>query len=170
MKATIVFWMSLPLLAFGPEYQMQKQVVAGGGGKTSDGSVRITGTIGQPVIGTAGDSSRLCKAGFWHSLQSEPSGVHGLAAALPSEFRLEQNYPNPFNPKTTIRFSVKDPCRVMLKVFDVRGREVSVVADGRYQPGEYAVPFDAAGLPSGIYVYRIRMGDFSAARKMALTD
>jgi hypothetical protein len=87
---------------------------------------------------------------------------------IPNAFSLLQNHPNPFNPETTIRFDVKEPCRVTLKVLDLRGREVSTLADAKYQPGEHSIRFDASGLASGIYVYTIRMGDFTAVRKMAV--
>jgi hypothetical protein len=88
----------------------------------------------------------------------------------PGAFRLSQNFPNPFNEGTIIRFTAKDPCRVTLKVFDLRGREAFTLAEGMYQPGEHSVLFDASGLASGIYVYTIRMGNFTASRKMAVAE
>ena len=85
-------------------------------------------------------------------------------------FSLDQNYPNPFNPATFIRFFVKEPCGVTLKVFDIRGREIITVVDAKYPAGGHAVRFDASGLAPGIYFYRVRMGDFTAVRKMALVE
>jgi hypothetical protein len=76
-------------------------------------------------------------------------------AEAPAEFRLEQNYPNPFNPVTTIRFSVVAPQITILKVFDLLGREVAVLANGRYPAGSHTVTFDAAGLAGGIYICRL---------------
>jgi hypothetical protein len=63
---------------------------------------------------------------------------------------------------------VAEPCRVELRVFDVRGREVSVLANGAFSKGEHVVRFDASGLPGGVYFYRIRMGEFQAVKKMVL--
>ncbi|HEX9934379.1 MAG TPA: FG-GAP-like repeat-containing protein, partial [bacterium] len=83
-------------------------------------------------------------------------------------FDLFPNYPNPFNPVTSIRFSVAEPCRVELKVFDVRGREVAELVNGKAAVGEHIVRFDASSLPSGIFLYRIRAGDFTAVGKMAV--
>jgi len=93
-----------------------------------------------------------------------------FSATEPSGFRLFQNHPNPFNPSTEIRFNVKEPCRVVMKVIDLLGREVATVADGKYGPGRYTVRFDASNLPSGIYIYEIRMGDFKAAGKMTVLE
>ena len=85
-------------------------------------------------------------------------------------FLLYPNYPNPFNPATVIRFFVKEPCRVSLAVFDLRGREIRNVADAEYPAGGHAVRFDASGLAPGVYLYRIRMGDYTETRKMALVE
>jgi hypothetical protein len=87
----------------------------------------------------------------------------------PADFSLEQNYPNPFNPTTTIKFSVEsangrtgDPARVTLKVYDILGREVRTLVNEDLQPGSYEATFDAAGLASGMYFYRLQAGDPSA--------
>ena len=81
-----------------------------------------------------------------------------------------QNYPNPFNPETTIQFGVKQERRVILKVFNLLGHEVAQLADEFYQAGSHQIRFDARGLPSGVYFYRIQMGDFQASRKMVLLE
>jgi hypothetical protein len=88
----------------------------------------------------------------------------------PDFFRLDQNFPNPFNPATVIRFFVAEPCRVSLKVYDVRGREISTVVDAKYPAGGHAARFDASALAPGVYLYRIRMGNHTAARKMAVVE
>jgi hypothetical protein len=86
----------------------------------------------------------------------------------PGIFRLNQNYPNPFNANTTIRFILPLPGYVRLRVFDPAGREVTTLADEEMEPGEQSVQFDASGLASGIYIYRIETGDFTAVRKMTV--
>ena len=83
---------------------------------------------------------------------------------------LSQNFPNPFNASTSICYNMKEPCRVILKIFDVSGREVTTLVDGNRKPGEYSVQFDASGLPSGIYVYRILMNDFTQIKKMVVFE
>jgi parallel beta-helix repeat protein len=86
----------------------------------------------------------------------------------PREFSLSQNFPNPFNPHTTVRFGVRIPCRVTLKVFDANGREAAEITDAFYPMGEHQIIFDGSGLASGIYCLRIRMGEYTASRKMVI--
>jgi hypothetical protein len=85
-------------------------------------------------------------------------------------FSLAQNYPNPFNPKTTIRFAVKEKCRVVLKIYDILGRESATLIDQVRESGYHQVTFNAAGLPSGVYFYRIQMNGFTDVKKMLLME
>jgi hypothetical protein len=87
---------------------------------------------------------------------------------LPTTYSLHQNYPNPFNPTTTIRYSIPNAARVTLSVYDISGRLVTTLVDGWRDAGAHEVTFDASDLVSGIYLYRLEAGDFSAAGKMAL--
>jgi hypothetical protein len=90
----------------------------------------------------------------------------GSLGGTPAAYELRQNYPNPFNPSTEIRFSVVDRGNVSLKVFDVAGREVAVLAEGIHAPGEYLVRFSPENLASGVYLYTLRVGGFTETRKM----
>ncbi|MBM4167305.1 MAG: T9SS type A sorting domain-containing protein [Ignavibacteria bacterium] len=75
---------------------------------------------------------------------------------LPETFSLEQNYPNPFNPLTVIRYSLSDNSAVMLKVYDILGKEVvTLLNNEETEAGEYEINFDATNLPSGVYFYRL---------------
>jgi hypothetical protein len=85
---------------------------------------------------------------------------------MPAEWRLAQNYPNPFNPSTTIEYGVAAPGQVRLAVFDLLGREVARLVNERQVAGTYRVRFDAAGLPSGLYVYQLRAGSFTQSMRM----
>lgn len=82
--------------------------------------------------------------------------------------RLYPNYPNPFNPSTVIGFDVgaKGLSPVRLAVYDILGREVAVLADGMYSPGAHSVRFDASGLPSGVYIYRLEADGMTLAGRM----
>jgi hypothetical protein len=82
------------------------------------------------------------------------------------EFRIGQNYPNPFNPTTQITYSVTRASNVTLKVFDVLGREIAVLVNERKQAGEYKVSWNAEGVPSGVFFYRIVAGEFTQTKKM----
>jgi photosystem II stability/assembly factor-like uncharacterized protein len=90
---------------------------------------------------------------------------HGSA---PLEFVLVQNYPNPFNPATRIQYSVRGSGFVSLKVYDVLGREVRTLVNENLQAGSYAMTFDATGLASGIYFYRLQAGEFVDTKRLVL--
>jgi hypothetical protein len=91
-----------------------------------------------------------------------------LAGEKPNQSELYLNYPNPFNPKTTISFSVKQKSPVMLNVYDITGRRLKTLVDKTMSPGNYKVQLDGTDLPSGIYLYQIKMGGFQKTRKMTL--
>ncbi len=93
----------------------------------------------------------------------------GPVASAPAMIELEQNYPNPFNPSTTIRYGVPVDGHVKLAVYDMMGREVSVLSDEAHQAGTYSVAFDAADQPSGMYIYRLTMDGVSTYRTMTLS-
>lgn len=84
----------------------------------------------------------------------------------PTKYALSQNYPNPFNPTTTINYSVPTGSYVELKVYDVIGKEVTVLVNGFKEQGNYSVNFDASKLHSGIYFYTIKAGEFVATKKL----
>ena len=84
------------------------------------------------------------------------------------DYLLAQNYPNPFNPVTNIRYAISDRQFVTLKVFDVLGNEVAILVNGEKPAGEYTVKFDASNLASGVYIYKIRAGEFTQSKKLVL--
>ena len=87
---------------------------------------------------------------------------------IPRDFALHQNYPNPFNPSTVIRFDLPRDVEVRLCVYDVLGRLVGVLVDGRVRAGRHSVEFRGDGLSSGVYFYRLEAGDFVSVKKMVL--
>jgi hypothetical protein len=86
----------------------------------------------------------------------------------PREFNLLQNFPNPFNPATVIPFYLASPAQVKLDVFDAPGRTIARLLDERRDAGYQYVVFDASGLASGVYFYRLSAGDISAVRRLTL--
>jgi hypothetical protein len=99
-----------------------------------------------------------------------------------TEFILDQNYPNPFNPSTKIKYTIPnvplslssrsesrdEGSRVLLKVYDVLGKEVATLVNEEKTAGSYEVDFDANGLSSGVYFYKLTSGSFSQSKKMIL--
>ncbi|RMF64848.1 MAG: T9SS C-terminal target domain-containing protein, partial [Bacteroidetes bacterium] len=108
--------------------------------------------------------------GVWTvDLAAVPTAVEPVAeAAVPVRFALGVNYPNPFNPSTTISFDLPRPETVRLTVYDVAGRRVATLAEGTYPAGTHRVTWEAGGLASGVYLYRLEAGDFVQTRKMML--
>lgn len=91
------------------------------------------------------------------------------------KFELSQNYPNPFNPSTKIKFTIAAASlktvstpKVTLKIYNILGQQVAVLINKPLKAGSYEVEFNAAGLPSGVYIYKITAGEFTASRKMIL--
>lgn len=129
--------------------------------------------------------------GFLDPSQNQNGEELGLFAALPSgnviefpkilvgissegdgqsisDYRLAQNYPNPFNPSTTIEFSIPTTDQVTLGIYDISGKLVQTLVNRQLSAGTHKAQWDAAGLPSGVYFYRIQTGHFTATKKLML--
>ena len=96
------------------------------------------------------------------------SARNETGTAVVSEFSLRQNYPNPFNPATTIRYALPQSRLVTLKVFNLAGQEVATLVNQQQAAGEYTIAWNAERIPSGVYIYRLRAGEFSETKKMIL--
>lgn len=116
--------------------------------RADDTIAQVAVTHGQVVVGTG------------TSLQAEPS--------LPDQIRLHPNVPNPFNPSTRLSFDLPAPGQVRLEVFDMLGRRLTVLVDGHLPAGTHSVVFDAASLPSGLYLYRLSTPSGALTRTMHL--
>ena len=102
--------------------------------------------------------------------QWQVTGISNNQGIYPESFSLEQNFPNPFNPVTNITFDIGTLSYVKLAVYDVTGKEVALLADYNFHRGRYTINFDASGLPSGIYLYRIFAADVLNTSKNVFTD
>jgi hypothetical protein len=102
------------------------------------------------------------------TLGSRTVTANGSSAATVTEYALHQNFPNPFNPTTQIAFDLVESGHVTLTVFNSMGQEVAKLVNGTLGAGSHAVSFNATGLPSGIYFYRLNVNGFSADMKMLL--
>lgn len=116
--------------------------------------------------GAGGDTGYLKAWCLYITYQGLLGGIHTVE--IPNQYSLSQNYPNPFNPTTTIKYGIPKAGIVTLKIYDLLGREVTTLVNERKDPGVYNVDFNATNLASGIYLYKITSGDFSAVKKMML--
>lgn len=145
-------------------------------------------TAQQPgIISTSGTLLRLGQGRYYWSVRAVDNGgmvsaesaehtfeidpvqsTNTESDALPSGFELDQNYPNPFNPSTRIEFSLPTSGWVQIGVFDLSGRLVEMLHQGRMEAGDHAVVFSAEGLPSGVYIYRMETPSGALTREMVL--
>jgi hypothetical protein len=114
----------------------------------------------------------------WSDLKSGSSEIYFTKSAPlvtdieedllpPTVARVEQNYPNPFNPTTTIRFALPKSGHVSLKIYDLLGREVATLVSDELEAGYFTTKWDPH-VSSGVYIYRLRAGDFVQSRKLML--
>jgi hypothetical protein len=113
------------------------------------------------------DGTGLKKTSAASFLQAEISG------AIPDQFSLDQNFPNPFNPDTRIRFALPEAAHVQIRIYNTLGQRVKTLVDAAYRAGLFEVSWDSKDdsgqpVPSGVYYYQIKAGDFQAQRKLLL--
>ena len=94
--------------------------------------------------------------------------VQEITVELPTKYDLAQNYPNPFNPSTVIRFQLSVAGNVLLKVFDMLGKEVATLVNETLKPGTYETTFNGSQLPSGVYFARLEAGTYNNIIKMLM--
>jgi hypothetical protein len=169
-----LFFVINPITSFtesSTNYTIQKSVVDQGGCVSTSTNYQVIDAVGQPCpVGASASTEYGETSGFLGGGGAVTDVDEEATQTIPKEFKLLQNYPNPFNPVTTITFDVKEPCRVVLKIYDLMGREMAILVDSPHQPGQYKASFQAAGFASGVYLYSIRMGGFTAVRKMVLME
>jgi xylan 1,4-beta-xylosidase len=105
---------------------------------------------------------------FYFTEVNLATGAIGENIQSSLKYELEQNYPNPFNPTTVIRYQLPVESKMSLKVYNLLGQEIITLFDGLHQPGSYIATFNAEGLSSGIYLYRLKAGNFVYTKKALL--
>lgn len=96
------------------------------------------------------------------------TGLTPVSGEIPASPFLYQNYPNPFNPRTVIKFQVSESVPVKIIVYDILGRDLTVLVDETIAAGVYETIWDAAEFPSGVYYYKLTAGDFVDTKKMTV--
>ncbi|HRI47748.1 MAG TPA: T9SS type A sorting domain-containing protein [Ignavibacteriaceae bacterium] len=131
---------------------------AGSGPNTAVYKIRAKDTQGLTSLYTEGKSVAWGDA--WK--------IGTNAIEIVKEYKLQQNYPNPFNPMTSINYQIKEKGLVSLKVFDMLGKEVAELVNETKDEGQHSIMFDASNLPSGVYIYSLRVNDYVQNNKMTL--
>lgn len=126
------------------------------GSTTADanGNFQWSGTLSGPNVTATATDAEGNTSPFSNSF--DVTSVESGENVLPEKFSLKQNFPNPFNPATTISFALPNQARVFVQVFDLSGREVARLLDEVKPAGQHEVVFDASGIPSGVYFYRLQ--------------
>jgi hypothetical protein len=183
MSRCIVLVLVLSLLTMGglaartgSAFELRRQVwTAAAASRVSGGAHVLSSTLGEGVVvGIVSASGRSVGQGFWPGITA---GGQVAVPEIPPQTsppavnRLSPNAPNPFQHGTSLAFDVAEPSPVRLRVFDVSGRQVSVLVNGPFSPGRYEVSWsgvDESGRPlaSGVYFYRLEIGAWSQTRKM----
>lgn len=109
------------------------------------------------------------KGQIWSFTTGTTTSVDDDAYGLPTEFELHQNFPNPFNPSTTIYYSIPKESHVVLKIYDLLGKEVEELISERQLSGKYQLQFDGSNLNSGIYFCVMTADEFTSTIKLVLT-
>ncbi|HRE42100.1 MAG TPA: FG-GAP-like repeat-containing protein [Ignavibacteria bacterium] len=109
------------------------------------------------------------KGGFFYYENRTIIGITNFSSSVPEKFKLYQNYPNPFNPETKIKFDIqKNNSKVILKIFDISGKEISTLVNDFLISGTYEYTFKPNGLSSGVYFFRLIANEFSETKSMLL--
>jgi len=144
-------------------------------GWTSVGFVEGYGNSNSPKEYTFEDSNIKQKGKYSYRLKQidndgtfEYSDIATVNVDLPEKYYLSQNYPNPFNPETKIDYMIQNDTEVSLKIYDLLGTEVATLVDQYQSAGTYSVLFNANNLASGVYIYRLVVGDYVSVKRMSL--
>ncbi len=130
-----------------------------------------TTSMGSYTIDLSSDNAKVLPTTDTYFVENTglaATGIQGNIPTRPNGYHLGQNYPNPFNPTTTIRYTLSGSEYVRLTVYNVLGQMVARLVDRTQAAGAYSVRFDAHDLPSGLYIYRLKAGNFNQTKKMML--
>jgi photosystem II stability/assembly factor-like uncharacterized protein len=131
-------------------------------------SVSFCGPDNGTAVGWEMDTTGEYSPLILHTTTGGISSISSRIREMPISFSLSQNYPNPFNPTTTIKYELPKASQVILTVYDILGREVSLLVNERRDAGVHEAQFDGSNLASGVYLYRLQAGDFTQTKRLLL--
>jgi hypothetical protein len=150
---------------------IQWSVISSGGTITISQNDAIEGIAGQPIVDKTSAVNDEILTGFFANPDAQPTNVTSADEIKPvviNDYRLLQNFPNPFNPSTKISWELPAGSQATLEVYDMLGREVATLVNEFKPAGKYETEFNADALPSGVYFYQLRTGDYTSVKKMIL--
>lgn len=181
VKSKVVFYLLVLMLAPSlllAQYVITRNVFDVAGERRESSSFELVDVVGQTVVMVLESSSYTLSGGFLYDFTAVGIGDSPAGGSLlPRTFALGQNYPNPFNPSTTIQIdipgTVGHDVHVRLDIYNIRGQHVRTLVDRDSEPGTYTVHWDGRNsrgerVGSGIYLYRVVAGEFTALRKMVM--
>ena len=141
---------------------VSNSMISSGASTSSNSSYTFTGTVGQPAIGESSNA-------YYTLISDVEKKEEGNKP--PTDYKLFNNYPNPFNPETTIKFRIQKLSFVTIKIYNILGEEVKTLVSDNIQSGTYSTKWDGKNkygqqVSSGVYLYHLQAGDFSAVKKM----
>jgi hypothetical protein len=128
----------------------------------------VSGVIGEAFTGKSVSAANQQFSGFWYVYLNDMITSIEDQGIIPTVFKLEQNYPNPFNPSTIIKFGIPERSNVLIKIYDILGSEVITLVNEEMEVGWYKKEFNATGYASGMYICRMKVGNFVSTKKMLM--
>ena len=130
----------------------------------------VSASVGGVFVGTASSENKIIRAKSVGNfiVNNGTAAIDKDANFTPDDYSLKQNYPNPFNPSTIIEFSLPEENFVNIVIYSVLGEKVAEPVNEKKSAGTHKFTWTAAGIPTGIYIYTMRSGNFFASKKLLL--
>ncbi len=165
------FLAGVTTVSFGADITINSQSVTNATQILANITISVTATTGGRDVSVTnaspGGGTATLSNGFTIDT-SPPTSVENFSNIIPREYALQEAYPNPFNPSTTIEFSLPQSGYVLLKVYDIFGKEVATLVAENLSTGRYAVKWNATDFASGVYFYRMQANSFVETKKLVL--
>lgn len=176
MKTIGFFAMLAAALIYNPvtlpgQTRLPRCVFGNGGTEATSPAHRISGTIGQPLIGGARSAGNQGYLGFWYSAENIPVAVEDISGdMIPTVCSIDAVFPNPMQGTVSIRYAIPVHARAALLLFDLWGRNIGTLVDDEHRPGVYRLQSRIGDRPSGTYVLRLSAGGHVVSKRVVLVQ